>query len=49
MYVTLSYWDNDPEKPAGSDVLDFVAAARQDVPRLVAEVRRLRAETRGDG
>ncbi len=30
-------------KPAGSDDLDFIAASRQDVVRLVAEVRRLRA------
>jgi hypothetical protein len=29
--------------PAGANDLDFIAAARQDVPRLVAEVRRLRA------
>src|SRR3954453_9053212 len=42
MYVSLSYWDNDTPKPADGSVLDFIAAARQDVPRLVAEVRRLR-------
>jgi hypothetical protein len=42
MYVTLSYWDDNPVKPATADVLDFIAAAREDVPRLVAEVRRLR-------
>src|SRR5690349_749957 len=44
MYVTLSYRSNDPPRPAGEAVLDFIAAARQDVPRLVAEVRRLRSE-----
>ncbi|WP_292085850.1 hypothetical protein [Mesorhizobium sp.] len=27
----------------GATVADFMAAARQDVPRLIAEVRRLRA------
>lgn len=43
MYVTLSYWNDEPPKPATPAVLDFIAAARQDVPRLVAEVRRLRA------
>jgi hypothetical protein len=29
--------------PAGAADLDFVANARQDVPRLVAEIRRLRS------
>ena len=43
MYVTLSYWDDNPPKPATADVLDFIAAARKDIPRLVAEVRRLRS------
>jgi len=42
MYVTLSYWEG-PASLAGANDLDFIAAARQDVPRLVAEVRRLRA------
>jgi hypothetical protein len=28
--------------PAPVEVLDFIAAARQDVPALVAEIRRLR-------
>ncbi|MGV9265912.1 hypothetical protein ACWDRR_14780 [Kitasatospora sp. NPDC003701] len=32
--------DRDPRLDAD---LDFIAAARQDVPRLIAEVRRLRA------
>ena len=44
MYVTLSYWKNGPASVAAeANDLDFIAAARQDVPRLVAEVRRLRA------
>ena len=44
MYVTLSYWKNGPSSvTAGADDLDFIAGARQDVPRLVVEVRRLRA------
>ncbi len=30
--------------PASSDDLDFVAHARQDIPRLLGEVRRLRAD-----
>lgn len=46
MYVAYS-----PARPAGPDAatdadLDFIAHARQDVPRLVAEVRRLRDELR---
>ena len=31
-------------KPAADADLDFIAAARQDVPRLIAEVKRLRDE-----
>lgn len=31
-----------PNRQLDSDI-DFIAAARQDVPRLIAEVRRLRA------
>lgn len=42
VYVTLSYWTDQPPKTAPPEVLDFIAAARQDVPRLVAEIRRLR-------
>ncbi|MBP1819362.1 hypothetical protein [Mycobacterium sp. OAE908] len=30
------------DRPISDADLDFIAAARQDVPRLVAEVRRLR-------
>ena len=42
LYVTASYWDNEQPQPAGAADLDFIAAARRDVPRLVAEIRRLR-------
>ena len=38
MYVSLD------SRKAGSNDLDFIASARQDVLRLVAEVRRLRAK-----
>jgi hypothetical protein len=38
MYVTL---DGVPASPAD---LDFIAAAREDIPRLIAEVRRLRGD-----
>jgi len=41
MYVTL--WFGVRKVPAPPADLDFIAAARQDVPRLVAELRRLRA------
>ena len=44
MYVSLAGGRVGPGPvPAGADDLDFIAAARQDVPRLVQEVRRLRA------
>jgi hypothetical protein len=41
MYVSRA----TPEglRPASRQDLDFIAAARQDVPRLVAEIRRLRS------
>ncbi len=42
MYVTLTYWGRVTPQPAGAADLDFIASARQDVPRLVAEIRRLR-------
>ena len=42
MYITLSYWNDEPPVPATAHVLDFVASARQDVPRLIEEIRRLR-------
>lgn len=44
MYVMHSHWEGPPglvQVPAAD--LDFIASAREDVPRLVAEVRRLRA------
>jgi|SRR5919197_2168726 hypothetical protein len=44
MYVSLAGGRVGPRSvPAGANDLDFIAAARQDVPRLVAEVRRLQA------
>jgi hypothetical protein len=43
LYVSYSYADERGGPiPATAQDLDFIAAARQDVPRLVAEVRRLR-------
>jgi hypothetical protein len=36
IYVTTD------DGPAGVEDLDFIAGARQDIPRLTAEVRRLR-------
>ncbi len=42
MYVTLTYWNDDGAVPAAPHDLDFIAAARQDIPRLVAELRRMR-------
>jgi hypothetical protein len=43
--------DNEPDMyvtretiPAPPEDLDFIAHAHQDIPRLVAELRRLRAE-----
>lgn len=41
MYVTFSFAGGS--RPAGTADLDFIAASRQDIPRLVAEIRRLRA------
>jgi len=35
-------------RPASPDDQDFVAAARQDIPRLLAEIRRLRSATKDD-
>lgn len=45
MYVTLHF--DTRAVPALSADLDFIAAARQDVERLVAEIRRLRASGNG--
>lgn len=42
MYVSRS--DASGTWPASTPDLDFIAASRQDVPALLAEVRRLRAE-----
>ena len=42
LYVTVSYWDNEQPQPASAADLDFIATARRDVPRLVAEIKRLR-------
>ena len=42
MYVSLAFGDRPGTVPAPPADLDFIAAARQDVPRLVIEVRRLR-------
>lgn len=47
MYVTL-YHGVDP-RPASPEDLDFIAASRQDVPRLVGEIERLRRDDRGPG
>ena len=41
MHVTL-YHGATPT-PAPPEDLDFIASARQDIPRLIAEIRRLRA------
>jgi hypothetical protein len=43
MYVMHSFWGQPGLVPASVEDQDFIAHARQDVPRLVAEVRRLRA------
>lgn len=43
LYVSLAYSHAAGVTPAGANDLDFIASARQDIPRLVAEVRRLRA------
>ncbi len=45
MYVTL-YYGVQP-RPASPADLDFIAASRQDVPRLVGEIERLRRDDRG--
>src|SRR5947207_15912769 len=42
LYVRHSPWRDQPVGPADAADLDFIAAARQDIPRLVREVRRLR-------
>lgn len=42
MYVSLAFPARPGLLPAAANDLDFIAAARQDIPRLVAEIRRLR-------
>jgi hypothetical protein len=42
IYVTHSFRKGSASMPANANDLDFIAAAREDVPRLVAEVQRLR-------
>ena len=41
MYVSLAYPEERRPRPAAANDLDFIASARQDVPALVAEIRRL--------
>jgi hypothetical protein len=43
MYVTLT-GDDLIKRPASDSDLDFIAHARQDIPRLLAEVRRTRTK-----
>ena len=43
MYVTHA--DSDGTHPAPAEDLDFIANARQDIPRLIAEIRRLRSQS----
>ena len=42
MYVSVVSPDRSGEVPAPVADLDFIASARQDLPRLVTELRRLR-------
>jgi hypothetical protein len=46
LYLTRSSADWTGAATVDPPTLDFVAASRQDVPRLVAEVRRLRRAPR---
>ncbi|MER5635604.1 hypothetical protein ABT095_01450 [Kitasatospora sp. NPDC002227] len=51
--IYLSRFTDGEQVQVGPDVqldadLDFIASARQDMPRLIAEVRRLRAMLQGD-
>lgn len=43
MYVSRAEAEAGAIRPASAPDLDFIACARQDVPTLVAEIRRLRA------
>ncbi len=47
MYVTLYPEGTTTALPASAADLDFIAGARQDVPALIAEVRRLREAASG--
>lgn len=49
IYIMLSYWNSEPVRIPEPADWDFIAHARQDVPRLVAEVRRLRLKIEGTG
>ena len=42
--MSVSLWYGTRRLPAPVSDLDFIASARQDVPRLVEEVRRLREQ-----
>ena len=45
LYISYLWWPEDQRRAneqRHENDLDFIAAARQDVPRLVAEVRRLK-------
>lgn len=53
-FIRVSDDDDEPDmyvsratsgglRPAPSDDLDFIAAARQDIPNLLAEIRQLRS------
>ena len=53
-FIRVSDDDDEPDmyvsratsgglRPASSDDLDFIAAARQDIPNLLAEIRQLRS------
>jgi hypothetical protein len=46
MYIQYYLGATSVRVPAAD--LDFIAHARQDIPRLVAEIRRLLADTQGD-
>jgi hypothetical protein len=43
LYVTASHRGDEVPTTAPTAVLEFIAGARQDVPRLIAEIRRLRS------
>lgn len=44
MYVSRA--TDEGRRPRSANDLDFIAAARQDVPKSVAEIRRLRSHAR---